>query len=302
MIRHFMYVPFTGLGLYGGFRGNRWLRNRIEVFKHFVVPSLKAQTSQNFVVWVGWRPEERTNKYVIDLEKYLITEFGADRVVFTYGGLCFWDDKYEDEIAHQRLIIALHHSLKEIINWVGDTDEVLMTIQPSDDCYHRETVEGMQRLFSTTDYNAIGYKNGYLMNYQTGELKEYNPKTNPPFFTIRFPKETFIDPLRHAKYTGPYKSHEYIGDHLKYTQIDKRGFVVGTHGENVSTHFNHPYGGMIMPKEILHEFGLFFVEPLKIRYSIRKRIMRRLPHKVQRKLRYIFGEKIYSKLYNFLRN
>jgi hypothetical protein len=133
-------------------------------------------------------------------------------------------------------------------------------------------------------------------------LKEYNPKTNPPFFTIRFPKDVFIDPLKHLKHTGPYKSHEYIPDHMKYAHLDGRGFIVGTHGENVSTHFNHPYGGADIPKDMLSEFGLGMVEPIKIRYSIRKQLMRKLPHRVQRKLRYIFGEKFYSKLYNFLRN
>jgi hypothetical protein len=163
-------------------------------------------------------------------------------------------------------------------------------------------VEDMQKRFSTSDYGAMGYRHGYLMNYQTGELKEYNPKTNPPFFTIRFPKDVFIDPLKHLKHTGPYKSHEYIPDHMKYLSIEERGFIVGTHGENVSTHFNHPYGGADVPKETLAEFGLDMVEPIKIRYSIRKQIMRRLPHKVQRKLRYIFGEKFYSRIYNFLRN
>jgi hypothetical protein len=224
------------------------------------------------------------------------------RVVFTFGGLCFWDDKYEDEVAHQRLIIALHHSLGQLINHVGDVKDVLMTIQPSDDCYNKHMVETMQHTFKNTDYNALGYRHGYLMNYQTGELKEYNPKTNPPFFTLRFPKEIFIDPLKHALWTGPYKSHEYVPDHMKHTYVDGRGFIVGTHGENVSTHFNHPYGGENVPKEYLANFGLDMVEPIKIRYSIRKQIMRRLPYRVQRKLRYIFGEKFYSRIYNFLRN
>jgi hypothetical protein len=258
--------------------------------------------SQNFTVWVGWRREEQDNKYVGELRTYLENIFGANRVVFTFGGLCFWDDKYDDETAHQRLIMALHHSLKDMVNWVGDVKDVLMTIQPSDDCYNKDMVSHMQQVFSQTDLTATGYKHGYLMNYTTGELKEYNPKTNPPFFTLRFPKEVFIDPLKHAKWTGPYKSHEYIGDHMKYQQIDARGFIVGTHGENVSTHFNHPYGGADVPKEILNDFGLGLVEPIKIRYSIRKAIMRKLPYKVQRKLRYIFGEKFYSRIYNFLRN
>jgi hypothetical protein len=260
-----------------------------------------AQTSQNFIVWVGWRPEERTNKHVIALLNYLENKFGMGRVVFTYGGLCFWDDKYEDSVAHERLVMALHKSLSDLINYVTE-DTVLMTIQPSDDCYRKDMVSTMQNLLNGPTYDAVGYTKGYLMNYTTGELKEYNPKTNPPFFTIKFQKEVFIDPFKHMKHTGPYKSHEYVPDFLRYAPFNERGFIVGTHGENVSTHFNHPYGGLDVPKEILSDFGLGDVKPIKIRYSIRKALMRKLPYRVQRKLRYIFGEKFYSKIYNFLRN
>jgi len=41
---------------------------------------------------------------------------------------------------------------------------------------------------------------------------------------------------------------------------------------------------------------------LKIKYSIRKRLLKALPYKVQRKLRYWFGELFYQKMYEFLRN
>lgn len=301
-MKHLFYIPFTGLGLYGGHRGGRWLKNRIAIFKQFVVPSLRAQTNQNFSLWVSWRNDDRGTKIIDDLKTDLISIFGHDRVVFTYGGVCFWDDKYPDETAHTRLISSLHHTLGDLINHIGDVKHVLMTIQPSDDCYHSGMVDEIQTLFNNTDYQAIGYDRGYLANYQTLEVKEYNPKTNPPFFTIKFPKEIFIDPLKHAKYTGPYKSHEYVGEKLKYLQIPKRGFLVGSHGENISTHFNNPYGGEAADQSVLVDFGLSLVKPIKICYSIRKQLMRKLPYRVQRKLRYIFGERIYSKLYNFLRN
>lgn len=305
-MRHFMYIPFTGLGLYGGFRGNRWLRNRIEVFKHFTLPSLKAQSNQNFTVWVSWRPEERGNKYVEGLHLLLTSIFGRDRVVFTYHGCCFWDDKYEDSKARDRLMTALHGSLADLVNHVGDVDDVIMTIQPSDDCYDMLYVEKVQNVFKNQPKtNLITAKHGYICNYQTLEVKDYDPKTNPPFFSIRFKKDVFIDPFQHAKWTGPYKSHEYVVDFVKEKfEIDGRPFLVGTHGENISTHFNHPYGHntLASSKGILSDFGLENAEPLKIRYSIRKQLMRKLPHGWQRKLRYIFGERGAARVYNWLRN
>lgn len=306
---HLMYTFMTGLGLYGGSRGKKWLKDRIRIYKQFVVPSLIAQTNQNFIVWVSFRPEDKGNKDIYELQDYLIRIFSSDRVVFTYSGVCIYDDKYPDEVAKDRLMMALHGSMHELVNYVTE-DTVLMTVQPSDDCYHSGMVDEMQTLFKNTDYQAIGYQHGYIMNYQTLEGKEYNPKTNPPFVTVRFDKHTFMDPFRHGQYTslkhdvGKYKkgtpvpSHEYYGDCFKYLVLPKRGFLVGTHGQNISTHFNNPYAGDSVT--IPNIFGLELVKPIKIRYSIRKHILTKLPYRVQRKLRYIFGEKCYQTIYKFI--
>ena len=296
-IAHLLYVPFVGLGLYGGMRGKRWLRNRITIFKQFVIPSLLNQTNQNFILWVSWRYEERTNPQVKELKNWLDTKLN---VVFTYAGVCFWDDKYPDEIAYERLINAIHGSMGELVNVIGEADYVLMTIQPSDDCYHRNMVAKVQEIFNDTSFEVVGFEKGYIMNYLTKELAEYNPNTFPPFFTIKFPRATFIDPLKHVEYAS-YKSHEYVMDKLNGSILRDRGFIVGTHGENISTHFNHPFKGLMVSRDILKDFGLFDVEPLKIKFSFRKKILRMLPHNIQRKLRYWLGEKFFARLYEFLR-
>lgn len=312
-VTHFMYVPFTGLGLYGGFRGQRWLKNRIEVFKEFVIPSLRVQTNKNFILWVSWRYEDMHNPLVRGLQIWIDT-YTRIKTVFTYSGVCFYDDKYEDNVARERLVSAIHGCVGELLNVMGEAETILMTIQPSDDLYRKDFVEGMQNIFKEKqDLQAAGFPKGYICNYATKEVREYNPQTNPPFYTIKFPREIFIDPLKHVQYTalktdiGKYKtgtplpSHEYVKDCLKYGIIHERGFLVGTHGENISTTFKHPYAGELIPPHILMDFGIYDVEPLKIKYSVRKRILRALPHKIQRKLRYWFGEILWQRLYNFLR-
>ncbi len=309
-IVHFLYCPWTGLGLYNGFRGNRWLRNRLKLFKQFVIPSLRNQTNKNFVLWCSWRYEERNNPYVKELVSYLdkIKEF---KTVHTFHGICFYDDKYEPKEARNRLLGSLHDSIGDLLDTIGEVDYVYMTIQPSDDCYRKDAVQGIQAIFKELPaYNAFGFSQGYIMNYLTKEIAEYNPTTNPPFYTIKFPRDVFCDPLKHAGYTslkrdvGQYKkgtslpSHEYVGDCLYYGTVKERGFIVGIHGENISTTFNHPYRGEMVDKEVLKDFGLYDVPPLKLRLSLRKWILKKLPYKVQRKLRYWFSEK----LYNFLRS
>jgi len=305
-IKHYMYIPWTGLGLYQGFRGNRWLRNRIIVFKQFVLPSLLNQTNKNFTVWCSWRKEEKKNKYVKEFIQFL--EETPLKVVHTFEGVCFWDDKYPDKEAKERLITSLHYSIRELLDDVGDVDQVYMTIQPSDDCYRKDAVEGIQNVFNGNDrLQAVGFKKGYLMNYRTGSVAEWNPETNPPFFTIKMPKKIFIDTLAHYKYIGPYKSHEYIGDHLEYGQVDERAFLVGTHFDNISTVFNHPYRGEYVDKEILKEFGIENAGNLIVPFSLGRYIFDRLPYQVKRKLRYWSGEKkwilrpMFRIIYNILR-
>lgn len=308
-IKHLMYVPFTGLGNYDGFRGNTWLKNRIEIFKQFVVPSLKVQTNQNFIIWISWRREERNNPLVQKFLQDLKREFGSDtwtEIVFTFAGVCFYDDKYEDNEARSRLLDSLHGSMPELFNVLEECDYVLMTIQPSDDLYYNGAVANIQETFyKLPELNAVGFKQGYICNYTTKEVAEYNPTTNPPFYTIKFLKETFVNPLAHAQFTalkkdvGKYKkdtplpSHEYVGDCLRYGIIsDKRGFLVGTHGVNISTAFNNPYKGAPVEKEVLMDFGIYDVPAIKVKVSLGKKIMVKLPHKVQRKLRYWFSEKL----------
>ena len=305
-------VPFTGLGLYGGFRGNRWLRNRIAVFERFVIPSLLAQTDRDFILWVQWRREEQENPYVLELYERLkaLPNF---KVVFTYTGIALFDDKYETEIARQRLYDSIRGAAPELMEVVGECKDIYMLIQPSDDLYDRFTIESIRKAFETTDAEAMVFTKGFLCNYQTMEVLEYNPETIPPFAAIRFPRATFFDPVKFIQYLGlkrdvgkylkgtPYPSHEYLADCLKTGVFEGRGFLVGCHGENISTHFNHPYGGRRV-EGMLDSFGIGGVEPIKIPISLRKKLMRILPYRAQRKLRYIFGEVIYGRYYNWIRN
>ena len=330
-IKHLLYVPFTGLGLHNGWRGNSWLKNRIQIFKQFVVPSLKAQTNRDFILWISWRREERNNsivkEFITDLQNefspFLIHYSGTIKIIHTFAGVCFYDDKYPDEVARDRLITSLHDSMGELFNVIGECDYVLMTIQPSDDLYHRTAVEGIQKLFVVhPEFQAVGFPKGYICNYMTKEVAEYNPLTNPPFFTIKFPREIFIDPFKHVQYTalkedvGKYKagtpcpSHEYIGHCLKYAVIgDLRGFLVGCHGENISTTFTNPYKGkeiinyqqghlVQMNKElVLADFGIQDVPALELKISPLKKLLLKLPYPVQRKLRYWLSEKLKIKIF-----
>ena len=70
-MKHLIYVPFTGLGLKGGYRGDTWLKNRINIFQKFTLVSLLHQSNRDFVLWVQWRPEDELNPLVMQLKKTL---------------------------------------------------------------------------------------------------------------------------------------------------------------------------------------------------------------------------------------
>lgn len=299
------YTPFTGLGMYGGFRGNRWLRNRIEIFKKFVIPAMLNQTDKDFVHWISWRKEEEENPLVEALAEYL-SRIPGYQFVFTFSGVCFWDDKYEQGVAQERLFRSLKGALPTLMPHLSDCDQVYWLLVPSDDLYDGRTISLVRKAFEDPAIQAVTYAKGYICNYNTLEVLEYNPITNPPFFAIKFDRTVFFDPGKHMNYTGPYKSHEYIGNKLKLAFFDFRGFMVGTHGENISTHFNHPYGGDTIdePRKsiVLEHYGMGHTTPLELPISTRKWVMRRLPYRWQRKLRYVFGERLYNRFYNFIRN
>lgn len=292
---HFYQVPFTGLGLHGGYRGDHWLKNRIEIFKKFVLPSLQNQGSRDFYVWFCWRPEEKENPIVKDFIEFLskVRDFFP---VHTFGGICFWDDKYDDKEASERLLSALKISLPELKNHIGEIPYVLVTLQPSDDMYLSGTPKEIKAKFiellekdPQDTKQAVGYKKGYIINYWTKELAEYNTTgwtvdktsayntdTIPPFFTILFSAEEFLDPQKHYEHLGPYKSHEMIGDHFVYSALETRGFIVGCHGENISTTFNHRYKGRTLDKqeaeEIMIKAGILLSKPISFKPTARYRI------------------------------
>lgn len=272
---HLMYIPFTGLGIRGGYRGNIWLKNRLRVFKEYVLPSLQNQSNSNFVLWISFREEDEDNQIVQDFIRNLAGIRGLNGVI-TYHGVCFWDDKYSDEEAEERLRESLKKTLPELKDVVKDADLVLTTIQPSDDMYLSNAVETFQK--QALHDSVVKYQRGYIMNYATKEIAEYNPQTHPPFYTITLDRETFLDSDKHYKAIGPYKSHEYV-EMLNNTVLEERGFVVGTHGENISTTFNHPYKGRTLTKEeaeeVLIKTGTLFAEPIVIKR--RSRLIARKP-------------------------
>lgn len=285
-IAHIFSIPFTGFGACGGYRGDRWFESRIRIFKNFVIPSLIAQSKKEFVIWCQFRPEEETNPLVVDLWRSMNGIRGLS-FIFTFFGPCLYDDKYDEELAKLRLMNSLSRSLPALEKIVADADWIYLTCQPSDDLYAVNMVERIQAV-KPKEKLALAWKKGYICNYSTKEIAEYNPDTTPPFATIIFPKEIFLDAKRHFDYIGPYKSHEYVDDNLNVRWMDGRGYLVGCHGTNISTTWSIPYKG----REILDQecenvwlnFGIWDTDPVMMHKGTRlygRWFFNKLPRAIQ---------------------
>ena len=145
------------------------------------------------------------------------------------------------------------------------------------------------------------------MDYSTKELAEYlctnnrplgiiekYPDTTQPFYTLIFTKEDFIDPQKHFDLIKNIRSHEDIGGHPSFEEVPGRGFIVGCHGNNISTAFNHPFKGRTLTKEeaevVMIKAGILYSKPLIFKLSNRLKVrqfLNRLPFRdVFKKLYY----------------
>lgn len=247
-ICHLVYTPFTGLGK-PGFRGDNWLRDRIKIFKKYTLKSLQNQSDQFFIHWISWRPEEQNNDLVKELFSYLC---GIEwRVIFTFGGLCWWDDKYKRDKLKKRLKDTMP-TLKDI---VGDAKYVYETVLASDDMYHCDMVSSVQ-MQPFAYKRALIHWNGYVHNLKTGEIATWNPKNLPPFYTLMYPADVFLDYKKHFDYIKDLKTHENVEHLYDCVRLPDDRYMVNVHERNISTCFEHPYTGKAVDKKVLKNFGV----------------------------------------------
>jgi hypothetical protein len=289
---HLVMIPFTGVGLYGGYRGEEWLRERIDIFKRYTLKSLLNQTSRKFIPWISFRPQEYSNPQIILLQQYL-KENNID-FIMTFNGLMYWDDKYNKDVTskikncarvvrgcwrnktwfdlipslyevlfkdkNKNLKERLDKSLGIINNEITGVDYIYVTRLDSDDMLYKTAIQEIQ---DQPIANQKGYvfNKGFIYNDSTRELAEYIPSANPPFHTILFPADIFFNSKKHLEYYKDFKSHEDIPRVFEPVVLmpDHR-YCVLTHNpaNHISTIWNHPFKGKLIEnkEEILKGFGL----------------------------------------------
>lgn len=222
-------IPFTGLGLFNGYRGDEWFKRRIELYNKYTAQSLKKQTNQDFIIWLQFRKEEKENPLIKEIDV-------SHRTVMTFGGICIWDDRKENE--ETGLLERLRNTLPELREVVGEEDVKLINLA-SDDMYSEEVIESVFNA-PFAPRTALTHQNGYI--YSTDDrLAEWNPTTNPPFYTLMYLNADFLDPERHYKFLEGFHSHEDIVKVFNPVRMPDRRYCVVVHDANISTAFSHPF-------------------------------------------------------------
>jgi len=294
---HIIYTHITGLGLYDGMRSQDWLEKRIEIFKNFTLKSLLNQTNKKFLHWLAFRPQDKNNPAIVSLFRYLKSlnyEFVA-----TFNGVMIYDDKfsgnpidilknglrvirywYRNKKIEPKLLIEifknknktlemrLQKSLDKLIRELNKdivflnskdiVDYVYLSRIDSDDMFSSDFVETIQ-VQPEQEGTVLTCNDGYVYNHLTKQVADWQPTTNPPFYTIIFPTKTFFNAQENLKYIEGFKSHEDIVKILNPYSIGDGYYMVSVqHGNNISTIWGHPFRKYIYPnsENILKKFGV----------------------------------------------
>lgn len=273
MNAHLIYIPWTGVGLHGGFRSQAWFKHRAEIFKNYTLKSLANQTNKDFLLWCSFRPEEENNPITKEIGE-AITKAGL-RYIFTFDGLMYHDDKFTSyalknkvknglqmlwdgyktkewkplsqvwrytwENKNDTLLARLTRSLSQLKESIGDSYEwVYLTRIDSDDMFHKDVVALLQAQ-APAYRRGLTFKDGLMYNTITGQLAEWLPPTNPPFHTIIFPASTFLDAHAHKEYYRDFHSHEDTTRVFDCINLDDNKYCVTAHGkDHISTSWDVP--------------------------------------------------------------
>ena len=266
---HLVYVPFSGVGLHGGYRGDKWFKFRIEIFKKYCLASLLNQTNKNFTLWLSFRPDEASNPETGKLFDYLIKK--DIKFIFTFQGLMYHDDKFTDyklkhilknfgmmlwdcykygEVKNPLKMIRysvsnknntleerLRISLAEIEDlYRDDRTWVYVTRIDSDDMFRKETIDLIQKEKPALR-RALVILKGYAYNLTTGQFADWKSPNdaNPPYHTIMFPSKIFFNPKKHLEYYKNFRTHEDIPKVFKAKYLPDNLYCFTIHGKNIST-------------------------------------------------------------------
>ena len=290
-VKHVLYCPIGGVGLWDDPDDDTWLLYRIGVFKNFTLKSLLSQTIKPDLLWLSF-DGRRNNPWIEALYGELSTKIPT---VITHEGLIYKDDKYilrlrgNERYAssfsyawrmlgrsvrrrspkifirfvkrllfkNRMLARRVGRSLAEVRKYLGDFNYVYLTRMDSDDMLHKDWFKELNE-HEPRYKQCFIRKNGYVYNANTQELAEWNPKTCPQFFTLCTPRNKLQSGEAFTDYWGDYASHEDASTVFNPVILKDNRYCMLMHGNQISSTWEHPFRGQSVDnkEEMLRKFGV----------------------------------------------
>jgi Putative rhamnosyl transferase len=225
-------IPFTGKTPHGdGFRGQNWYEHRLKIFKEYTLKSLMNQTDKNFLLWLQFRPQEKDN-IITKLIEDAIKESRLEYVI-TFNGPIIMEDKAiwhnEDLIKRAKKSLKKLKGIKEnyVIEVGLDSDDMVINT-------FVEFVKGKE-------YKEAFYmRGGFILSTEDRLSQWYNPNSMS-IYTINYPTKIFLNAKKHFEFQKGFNSHEQIPDKFNAELLPDGMFCSVTHGQNISTVWEHPF-------------------------------------------------------------
>lgn len=207
-MKHFLIIPFNA-----GCKDAGWLERRMELFRNFTMPSIKAQSNQNFTTVVLIDPDTP-----LVIKKEIETELNA----VLYFTESWW------AVDRGNIVEDVNEEFSNFFfKLCKDVDWVITSRCDSDDALANNYIEVTQNLFREKEEFII-YSNGVMWLKDSKE--SFIKKTNsPPFGSL-------IEPGDKPPKTVYYMSHGHIPRMKDYQRVEPALMWIHTyHGENLDT-------------------------------------------------------------------
>jgi len=251
---HLIYIPFTGLGI-TEYKGDSWFQYRANIFRDYVVKSLKAQTTKDFTIWISFRPEEKDNPVVTQIAKDI--EDAGLKHIFTFDGVMMHDDR--GTWHNQDLEERMQKSLDYLKEWLEPSEWIYKTDLGSDDMFSKIALEEIQKV-EPKERGATYYFSGYIMDMVGDRIAEWNRDSSCSKYTVIYPSDAFFDASKHLEYVKGLESHELLPQIFDATKLPDGRYMCGVHRGNISTTWDNSFRGKqfndIDKKAIKEKFGL----------------------------------------------
>ena len=191
---------------------DEWWDHRLKIYEHYCLASIKKQTNKNFILTM-------TTDWVPDKYREVIKQ------ILERSGLKYYIRNISD--------ISFEDFMKPFF---GKYDIVYHTRIDSDDLFHKDAVEEIQS-YEFENRRALIFQKGYCYDCKNNRLQHYY-MPSPPFSTIMYPMDIYIDEKKQDKYKD-FLSHDSLIYAMKAVELSENKFIVNVHGTNRVTIYHN---------------------------------------------------------------